>query len=173
MSVPESYRGREQAYVKHCLLGTYLERLFMIIGQHQSGIRYVDCFSGPWQEGTENLQDTSIGIVLDIMRKCKVGLNKMGRNVTFHALFIEKDRKAFQKLTDFLSDSTQLGIATEARKGEFFELRESILQWCGPNDFTFFFIDPNGWKRVIEVPTLTPFLKRPNSEFLITNQSIK
>jgi len=48
MPVPESYRGREQAYVKHQLLRTYLERLFMIIGQYQSCIRYVDCFSGPW-----------------------------------------------------------------------------------------------------------------------------
>ncbi len=33
MKVPESYRNREQAYVKHHLLQTYLERLFMIIGQ--------------------------------------------------------------------------------------------------------------------------------------------
>jgi len=55
MSVPEHYHGPEQAYIKHRLLKAYLERLFMIIGQHQSCIRYVDCFSGPWQEGSENL----------------------------------------------------------------------------------------------------------------------
>jgi three-Cys-motif partner protein len=167
MPVPESYRGREQAYVKHQLLRTYLERLFMIIGQYQSYIRYVDCFSGPWQEGSENLQDTSIGIVLDIMRKCKESLKQRGKDVNFHALFIENNKDAFNKLETFLSQSTHQAIATEARKGEFFDLRESILTWCGSDDFTFFFIDPTGWKRVIEIPTLTPFLERPNSEFLI------
>lgn len=167
MPVPDSYHGREQAYVKHHLLRAYLERLFMIIGQRQSCIRYVDCFSGPWQEGSESLQDTSIGIVLDIMQKCKEGLDRRGRDVKFQVLFIEKDGKAFKKLEAFLAQSTHHGVMTDARKGEFFDLRESILEWCGPDDFTFFFIDPTGWKKVIEIPTLTNFLKRPNSEFLI------
>ena len=66
MKVPENYRNREQAYVKHHLLQTYLERLFMIIGQNQRIIRYVDCFSGPWNEQDENLEDTSIAISLFI-----------------------------------------------------------------------------------------------------------
>ena len=92
MKVPESYRNREQAYVKHHLLRTYLERLFMIIGQSQSIIRYVDCFSGPWNEQDDNLQDTSIGISLGIMRKCRDGLKHMSKNVRFQALFIEKDK---------------------------------------------------------------------------------
>jgi len=35
MQIPESYHGREQAFVKHQLLETYLLRLFMIIGQYQ------------------------------------------------------------------------------------------------------------------------------------------
>jgi hypothetical protein len=29
------------------------------------------------------------------------------------------------------------------------------------------FIDPTGWKNVVELPTLEPLLRRPNSEFLI------
>jgi three-Cys-motif partner protein len=139
----------------------------MIVGKYQSCIRYVDCFSGPWQEGSEELQDTSIGIVLDIMQKCERGLKQIGRDVNFHALFIEKSNDAFNKLEAFLSQSTHQGVAAEARKGEFFDLRESILAWCGPDDFTFFFIDPTGWKRVVEIPTLEPLLKRPNSEFMI------
>ncbi|KAF0220195.1 MAG: hypothetical protein FD174_1434 [Geobacteraceae bacterium] len=48
MEIPAQYRGREQAYFKHCLLEAYLERLFMIVGQHQRTICYVDCFAGPW-----------------------------------------------------------------------------------------------------------------------------
>jgi len=38
----------------------------------------------------------------------------------------------------------------KAFHGDFFELRNSILEWCGPDDFTFFFIDPKGWKRVVD-----------------------
>ena len=43
----ENYKGRSQAYIKHRLLEAYLKRLFMIIGQHEKVIRYVDCFAGP------------------------------------------------------------------------------------------------------------------------------
>jgi len=167
MEVPESYRNREQTYVKHHLLRTYLERLFMIIGQYQSVIRYVDCFSGPWSEQDENLQDTSIGISLEIMHKCQDGLKGMGKRVEFQALFIEKDKRAFEKLEDYLETTASEDIITTARNGEFCDLREQILNWCGEDDFTFFFIDPKGWKKVIEIHTLEPFLRRPNSEFLI------
>jgi len=167
MKVPESYRNREQTYVKHQLLRTYLERLFMIIGQSQSIIRYVDCFSGPWNEQDENMQDTSIGISLDIMQKCRDGLKRMGKSVRFHALFIEKDQGAFGKLESYLNGCATPDIITTARNGEFYDLREKILNWCGQDDFTFFFIDPKGWKKVVEIPTIETFLKRPNSEFLI------
>jgi three-Cys-motif partner protein len=167
MKVPESYRNREQAYVKHYLLRTYLERLFMIVGQSQSIIRYVDCFSGPWNEQDENLQDTSIGISLGIMNKCRDGLKRMGKSVRFQALFIEKDKQAFEKLETYLSACTSSDVITAARNGEFYDLREQILNWCGQDDFTFFFIDPKGWKKAVEISTLEPFLRRPNSEFLI------
>jgi three-Cys-motif partner protein len=167
MKVPENYRGHEQAFVKHHLLQTYMERLFMIIGQTQGIIRYVDCFSGPWNEQDENLQDTSIGISLKIMRKCQDGLRSMNKSVIFQALFIEKDKKAFAKLEAYLSEFSSPDVITAARNGDFYDLRTQILEWCGPSDFTFFFIDPKGWKKVVEIPTLEPFLRRPNSEFLI------
>jgi hypothetical protein len=38
---------------------------------------------------------------------------------------------------------------------------------ASPDEFAFFFIDPKGWKKVVEVPTLKPLLQRPKSEFLI------
>jgi three-Cys-motif partner protein len=167
MPVPASYHGREQAFVKHRLLETYLQRLFMIIGLNQRSIRYVDCFSGPWQEDSADLSDTSIGIALKIIRKSREGLRKRGRDVTFHALFIEKDKNAFRKLHDHLQGLSKEEVSADAFLGGFFDLRESILKWCGSEDFTFFFIDPNGWKNVVEIPTLTPLLRRPNSEFLI------
>ncbi len=161
------YKGREQAYIKHQLLGNYLEVLFMIIGYWQKTICYVDCFSGPWQENSEDLMDTSIGISLMIMAKCKGILERIGKSVNFRALYIEKDTSSFSKLEDFLNKQT-LDIETSAFNGNFFDLRERILDWCGHGDFAFFFIDPTGWKDVVEPNTLLPFLQRPNSEILIT-----
>ncbi len=167
MPVPASYHGREQAFVKHHLLETYLQRLFMIIGLRQKTILYVDCFSGPWQEGSADLHDTSIGISLKIIGKSREGLNRLGKDVTFHALFIEKDKASFQKLQYYLNGHSQQKVSTKALSGGFFELRDLILDWCGAEDFTFFFIDPTGWKNAVEVPTLAPLLRRPNSEFLV------
>jgi three-Cys-motif partner protein len=100
------------------------------------------------------------------MRQCREGLQKMGHKVTFHALFIEKDKNAFRKLQQFLETIPSHEVVTDALPGDFFGLRRTILDWCG-KDFTFFFIDPKGWKKVVEIPTLTPLLQRPNSEFLI------
>lgn len=139
----------------------------MIVGQHQKRICYVDCFAGPWQEGGTDLKDTSIAISLDIMRKCRSGLLKMGHDVQFRALFVEKDKKAFAKLDTFLSSQIDNTIQTKPLNGEFIDLQGEILKWCGPDDFAFFFIDPKGWRHSIEIPTLRPLLQRRNSEYLI------
>ena len=167
MEVLEQYKGREQALIKHKLLETYLERLFMIIGLTQDTIWYVDCFAGPWKESSEDLSDTSIGISLNIMNKCREGLKEIGRDVKFKALYVEKTRKSFKKLAQFLNSGIYPSIEATPEHGEFHLCREKILSWCGLNDFTFFFIDPKGWKDAIEIPTLRPLLKRRNSEFLI------
>jgi hypothetical protein len=67
--LPQEYIGRPQAFLKHTILKTYLERLFMIIGQSEIVINYVDCFAGPWSDENEALTDTSIGISIAQMRK--------------------------------------------------------------------------------------------------------
>lgn len=160
------YRGREQALIKHTLLETYLYKLFMILGQHVPTIAYVDCFAGPWQESSEDLSDTSIGRALTTMKNCMESLHGMGHPVRFRALFVEKDGQAYQRLTAYLG-SLATPVETQSFRGEFYNVRHKILEWCGPSDFTFFFVDPLGWKNIVEVPTLKPFLERPNSEFLI------
>ncbi len=164
----EHYKGREQAYIKHTLLQAYLKRLFMIIGQHEKRICYVDCFAGPWQEGSDDLSDTSIAISLNIMRECHEGLlHQFGKKVHFRALYIEKDKTQFAKLKSFLERQSTDAVDAQPIHGEFFPLREEILKWCGEDDFTFFFIDPKGWKMVVEIATLYPLLQRQNSEYLI------
>ncbi len=166
---PEDYIGREQTFIKHVLLKNYLERLFMIIGQHEKRISYVDCFAGPWQEGCDDLRNTSIAISLNIMQKCQEGLlSQFGKNVQFRALYIEKNKESFDKLESFLADRKRNEVDAKALRGEFYELRNDILKWCGEKDFTFFFVDHTGYEKAIEIPTLRPLLQRHNSEYLIT-----
>jgi three-Cys-motif partner protein len=166
MTIPEHYKGREQTYCKHRLLEAYLERLFMIVGHHEPTICYVDCFAGPWEEHGHDLEDTSIARSLNIIKKCREGLFKIGKIVRFRALFVEQNARAFLRLQSYLTDQCTDGIETHALKGSFHELRVELLDWCGPGGFAFFFVDPTGWKDV-KIPTLTPLLRRPNSEFLI------
>ncbi len=167
MQESEHYKGREHSYIKHSLLETYLEMLFMIIGQHEQRICYVDCFSGPWQESDENLAGTSIALSLNVMRNCRNALRRLNRDVEFRALFVEKDNHTYKRLDSFLRNNAWEGIETASKNGQFHELRREILEWCGTTDFAFYFIDPTGWKNTIEIPTLTPLLQRPNSEYLI------
>jgi len=163
----ELYKGREQARFKHELLEAYLERLFMIVGQHQRTICYVDCFAGPWQAKGDDLEDTSIAVSLNIIRKCREGLLKINHKVHFKALFVERDRTAYAKLKEYLDNRDDEGVETHPLHGEFIQLRQEILSRCDKDSFTFFFIDPTGWKDVVELATLDPLLRRANSEFLI------
>lgn len=167
MIIPEHYKGREQALIKHTLLQAYLKRLFMIIGQREQRICYVDCFAGPWKEGSEDLKDTSIAISLNIMRECHEGLRTLGKNVRFRALFIEKNIKSYKRLNSFLEKESTEEVNAESLHGDFYSHRPDILRWCGNDDFTFFFIDPTGWKDVVEIDTLRPLLQRRRSEYLI------
>ena len=165
--IPRNYQDREQAFIKHTLLRAYLERLFLIIGKKETRICYVDCFAGPWQEGGVDLQDTSISISLEIMQKCYDSFKKRAKNIKFRALFIEKESGPFSKLSAYLNNNPYPNIETKALNGDFYSLRSEIVSWC-ENDFAFFFIDPTGWKNILDLPTLYPIIERPRSEYLIT-----
>lgn len=166
--MPLAYVGREQAYIKHEILKTYLQRLFMIVGRSkETVINYVDCFAGPWKEADEKLSDTSIGVSLEQMANCQKSLQAdFSRNVTFRALYVEKDPRSFNKLQNFLSESPYTGIETECYPGDYTQLLDRIVPWCG-NHFTFFFVDPTGWQNVVGARTMLPLLKLRKAEFLI------
>lgn len=169
--VPEIYKDREPALVKHTLLEGYLETLVLTIGMGTKGedqpeICYVDCFAGPWGSDDENLDGTSIALSLRTLASCKAKLASLGVNVRMRALFIEKDKKAFQRLSAFLNRGTFPEVEHECLPGDFVDLRQEILKWCGRTSFTFFFIDPKGWTPVV-IDVLRPLLQRRRSEFLI------
>ncbi|WP_180129143.1 three-Cys-motif partner protein TcmP [Rhodoferax sp. BLA1] len=169
--IPSSYDGREQAWIKHQLLQSYFEKLILIIGMSPQRDRsveicYVDCFAGPWGDESESLESTSIAISLRTMAICRQKLAKLNVQATMRALYIEKDPKAFGRLSQYLDVATPAGVDAKCKQGDFLDLREQILDWCGPSAFVFFFIDPKGWKTV-GIDKLKPLLKRPRSEFLI------
>lgn len=171
MIVPDTYQGREQAYIKHRLLEGYLEKLFRIIGMSSDKLGvtelcYVDCFAGPWGDESEKMDSTSIAISLRILNKCRQELRQHDRDARLRALYIEKDTAAFKRLERYLQEHTPAGIEAKALEGDFVELRSSILEWCGKQPFVFFFIDPTQWTPV-GVEVLKPLLQRPRSEFLI------
>lgn len=169
-TLPDTYLDRAPAFIKHSLLKSYLEKLFLIIGTAAKGgfieICYVDCFAGPWEDDSDDLRGTSIFISLQMLEKCREALANKGIRVKMRALYIEKDRIAFDRLEKYLVETTPAGIESKCLRGNFVALRPDILQWAGNDAFTFFFIDPKGYKEVgIEV--LRPLLERPKSEFLI------
>ena len=169
--VLDAYHGREQAFIKHSLLKAYLETLFLIIGMGSeklgvSELCYVDCFAGPWRDESEGLGTTSIAISLGILEQCRKELLRRGKSLRFRALYVEKSKTAYARLERHLQDHSPEGIETKPLKGDFVDLRQQILDWCGTGSFAFFFIDPKGWTDV-RVDVLKPLLQRPQSEFLI------
>lgn len=113
------------------------------------------------------MEGTSIGLSLKIIDKCRAGLRSIGKERLFKALFVEEKARRFNRLQAFLKDRPADGTITHAMHGQFHDLRQDILNWCGNSGFVFFFIDPTGWKNAVELPTLGPLLQRPNSELLI------
>jgi three-Cys-motif partner protein len=170
--LPSTYLGKEPSYIKHELLKAYLKRLFLIIGMSAqklgiSELCYVDGFAGPWLDESDDLGSTSIAISLGILDECRLELEKQGRPVRIRALYVEKEKAPFTRLERYLRERAPVGIEAKALPGDFVDLQQSVLDWCGTAAFAFFFLDPKGWKSV-GVKGLRPLLARPQSEFLIT-----
>lgn len=169
--IPDAYDGREQALIKHRLLEAYLQKLFLIVGMSAKAggsidLCYVDCFAGPWGDESEAMESTSIAISLRTLDVCRQQLGRQGIAARIRALYVEENAKAFVRLQAYLEANTPRSMTAECIRGDFVDLRQSILDWAGQAAFTFFFIDPKGWK-AIGVPTLKPLLQRPHSEFLV------
>ncbi|RLA52956.1 MAG: hypothetical protein DRR42_06180 [Gammaproteobacteria bacterium] len=166
MTIPETYKGREQAYIKHQILEAYLERLFMILGQKLPTINYVDCFAGPWSDESDELAGTSIAISLRIMKRCQVALKeRFNRSVKFRALYIEKSPAAHARLSEYLEQPQFDSVETEHLLGQFEENLSQIIDWTN-HKFTYFFVDPKGWKE-ISATTLSTLLQHPHCELFI------
>lgn len=164
------YIGREQAYIKHCLLEDYLPDWAYKVGSTWSELVYVDGFAGPWQTTQDDYTDTSFGIAIQALRRCQVGLREMrGRDLPMQCILIDQDKKAFLQLKNFADAETSPGFGVHALHGAFVEKIgdiETLIKRHTKNAFRFIFLDPKGWAD-IPMKRLQPFLKGRSCEVLI------
>jgi three-Cys-motif partner protein len=156
------YAGREQSYVKHVLLESYLEELVHKIASRYDHVAYVDGFAGPWLSANERFEDTSFGIALNALRSAKATWKQHGRDVRMSAFLVERDKTAYSRLAQVAARYPDVMIKTHC--ADFLSVVPTILGEIPPNAFAFFLIDPKGWR--VPLKTLTPLLARPNSEVI-------
>lgn len=155
-----NYAGREQAFVKHTFLESYLGSLVYKTAGAFDHIVYVDGFSGPWQSSGENYADTSFGIALSALRKAKQTWKDHGREVRMSAHLVEKSATAYADLEAIKAKFPDIDIHTY--NADFVATAPAILAAIPTPAFAFFFIDPKGWQ--IDLRQIAPLLKRPQSE---------
>jgi three-Cys-motif partner protein len=158
------YKDREQTYLKHFFLERYLETVAYHIGSWRREFAYVDCFSGPWRTGDQELGDTSIRIALERLNSVSEGLSRNKKHPAIRALFVEKSPPAFSELQRVL-EQHRGAIETTALPRSFEENIDQILDHLG-SVFAFFFVDPTGWTG-FAMDNLRPILKRSNGEVMI------
>jgi three-Cys-motif partner protein len=156
------YTDREQAYVKHVLLDSYLERLVHKVASRYDHVAYVDGFAGPWQSANERFEDTSFGIALNALRSAKATWKQHGRDVRMSAFLVEKNKTAYGRLAQVPAKYPDLMVKPHC--ADFLEVVPSILEEIPPGAFAFFLIDPKGWS--VPLKTLAPLLARANSEVI-------
>lgn len=154
------YAGREQSYVKHVFLDSYLEALVYKIASTYSHIVCVDGFAGPWQSGNERFEDTSFGIALNALRQAKEAWSQKGKNVRMSAHLVERNATAYARLAEVPKRFPDVSVSTYP--GDFVALIPTVLKAIPSDAFVFFFVDPKGWR--IPLQQLAPLLARPNSE---------
>jgi three-Cys-motif partner protein len=155
------YKGREQSYVKHIFLESYLEALVHKTASQYAHVVYVDGFAGPWQSANESFDDTSFGIALKALRQAKASW-KAKRDVRMSAHLVERDPTAYARLTKVPERYPDILVRTY--QGAFLAALPTILKDIPRDAFTFFFVDPKGWG--IPLQSLQPMLARRNSEVI-------
>lgn len=163
------YAGREQAYVKHCLLENYLSSWGYIVGHEWDSLVYVDGFAGPWEaKDDKNFLDASFGRALHVLDSVVSGLGEKGKNVAAQCIFVEKDPDAFKKLDAFAKSRATQRVQAMALNGTFVESIDAInkrIAKPGSNPFKLVFLDQKGWSEA-PMTKLKPFLQDRSCEVL-------
>lgn len=164
------YLGREQAYVKHCLLEQYLPELAYRVGRNWDAIAYVDGFAGPWQTKDPNYTDSSFGVAINALRECQRGLqDSHARHIRMKSILVEQEKDAYAELKKFADRESTSDLEIHALKGEFTEQIPSIrnlIKASALHPFQFVFLDPKGWSQ-IPMRYMQPLLHNRSGEVLI------
>ncbi|MGY2735570.1 three-Cys-motif partner protein TcmP [Sphingomonas sp. UYP23] len=160
-----NYKGREQAYVKHFFLASYLEKLIFKIGSKYDEIVYVDGFSGPWQDKGESFEDTSFGIALRALTLAKQTWATMAdpaqrRRVKMTAHLVEKHKGAFARLGALQEMFPEVTIVPH--NADFTDIAADIAGQISSRAFSFVLIDPKGWS--VDLVAIRPLIARDSSE---------
>ena len=155
----QDYVGREQSYVKHVFLKRYLEALVHKTASAYLHIVYVDGFAGPWQSSNEGFKDTSFGIALNALSGAKAAW-KAKRDVRMSAYLVERNQDAYEKLSRIPERYPDVSIKTYP--ADFMTILPTILKDIPADAFTFFLVDPKGWR--LRLQALETMLSRRNSE---------
>ncbi|TCV97727.1 three-Cys-motif partner protein [Luteibacter rhizovicinus] len=164
----QQYEEREHSLVKHTILESYLERLLMIVGQWAPKIAYIDGFAGPWKSAAADLSDTSPGIAIRTMAACQANLaSKLKRTVRVRSVFLETDDERASLLEQHIPGAPANIVRPEVWRKPFESAIPDLLKWLEPDEFAFVFVDPFGWKGIVEPSSLAPLLQRSKTELLI------
>lgn len=165
-----AYAGREQAYIKHCLLENYLPDWGYKIGSAWDNLVFIDGFAGPWRVANADLSDSSFSVAINALKKMQSGLAEArGRKISVRSILVERRKKAFQKLQSFAESHTAPGFDVHAVGGRFADRISEITGLVSKSrgrTFRFVFLDPKGWKD-IPMPILARFLNARSCEVLI------
>jgi three-Cys-motif partner protein len=147
--VPPEYRGREQSFLKHQVLASYLAEWGHKLGstgraRGRTKLWYIDAFAGPWDQRHPDLADTSIVIGLNALEQAAQTWRDRGHIVDVEAVFVEKKPKSFDKLKSYLERRSGT-IVTHPLSGEFSAHVRDIQRRIAGNA-AFIFVDPTGWK---------------------------
>lgn len=160
-TLPDSYRGREQTFIKHVILKRYLERVARNILWAYPEFVFVDGFSGPWASKSSGYEDTSFGIAMRILRQVRDELKAQHyRDRRVRCIFVEKRASAF----DCLADAVKVAPYIEARP-ILEDYVDEVCQEIG-SAFALISIDPKGWS--FDLRRLGPLLRHWPSEVLIS-----
>ena len=161
----DSYRGREQSYIKHRFLTQYLQAAAYKTLQGRSPIfNFVDAFAGPWRVSDEaNYSDASFDQALQTLEAVRASLGIKGiAGLKIRFYLCEKHARAVEKLRAYAAQKGRYEV--HVFHGLFEEHLDKIATVCR-DGFTFTFIDPTGWK-VRSAPVLE-FLRKQRGEFLL------
>jgi three-Cys-motif partner protein len=162
MVLLSDYTGREQSYVKHIFLESYLEALIHKTASAYLHIVYVDGFAGPWQSANERFEDTSFGIALNALRRAKGSWKEKRPDLRMSAFLVERDPSAYQQLARVPARYPDLKV--ETYNDDFLTVLPKILKDIPRDAFAFFLIDPKGWR--IPLRELQALLARQHSEVI-------